>query len=91
VTDWLSRPVDHVRDARSLLMLKLLFLTRREADPTSLLTAQRSQFSAQAEQLQAAIEATDGFDRTLLLWRLHTTSAAIQFTEAMLVPSRERH
>jgi PadR family transcriptional regulator AphA len=84
VTDWLGQPVDHVRDARSLLMLKLLFLTRREADPTPLLTAQRAQFSAQAEQLQAALDETDGFDRTLLLWRLHTTAAATQFTEAML-------
>jgi DNA-binding PadR family transcriptional regulator len=85
VTAWLGQPVNHVRDARSLLMLKLLFLTRHETDPTELLTAQRAQFSAQAEQLQAAIEETDGFDRTLLLWRLHTTAAAIQFTEAMLV------
>ena len=32
VTGWLHEPVAHVRDARSLLMLKLLFLTRREAD-----------------------------------------------------------
>jgi PadR family transcriptional regulator AphA len=88
LTEWLRRPVSHVRDARSLLMLKLLFLTRCEADPTPLLTAQRAQFSAQAEQLQAALEETDGFDRTLLLWRLHTTAAAIQFTEAMLSPPR---
>src|SRR5690349_3247687 len=27
---WLSQPVEHVRDVRSLLMLKLLFLTRRD-------------------------------------------------------------
>ena len=89
VTDWLGRPVNHVRDARSLLMLKLLFLTRREADVAPLLTAQRAVFSAQAEQLQTALESTDGFDRTLLLWRLHTTSAAIQFTEAMLSAVRD--
>jgi DNA-binding PadR family transcriptional regulator len=30
---WLHQPVEHVRDARSLLMLKLLFLSRRDADP----------------------------------------------------------
>ena len=81
---WMAEPVSHVRDARSLLMLKLLFLTRREADPAPLLTAQRAQFSAHAERLSAAVEESDGFDRALLLWRLHSTTAAVQFTEAML-------
>ena len=37
VSEWLRRPVEHVRDARSLLMLKLLFLSRRRADPEPLL------------------------------------------------------
>ena len=43
---WLREPVTHVRDARSLLMLKLLFLARRDADPRRLLVAQRDQFSS---------------------------------------------
>ncbi len=84
VTEWLNQPVSHVRDARSLLMLKLLFLSRRQADPTPLLEAQRAQFASQAERLAASVGETEGFDRTLLIWRLHTTTAAIQFTETML-------
>jgi DNA-binding PadR family transcriptional regulator len=32
VARWLRQPVEHVRDARSLLVLTLLFLARREAD-----------------------------------------------------------
>ena len=56
VTGWLAEPVSHVRDARSLLMLKLLFLARSGADPAPLLTAQREQFSAHAERLAAAVE-----------------------------------
>jgi DNA-binding PadR family transcriptional regulator len=84
VADWLSQPVSHVRDARSLLMLKLLFLTRSGADPAPLLTAQREQFSAHAERLAAAADESEGFDRALLLWRLHSTTAAVQFTETML-------
>jgi PadR family transcriptional regulator AphA len=84
LTEWLRRPVSHVRDARSLLMLKLLFLSRKGADATPLLTAQRAEFSAHAETLVAAVEQTDGFDRTLLLWRLHTTDAALRFTETLL-------
>jgi DNA-binding PadR family transcriptional regulator len=84
VAGWLSQPVSHVRDARSLLMLKLLFLSRREADLSPLLTAQRAQFSSYADSLTAALEETDGFDRILLLWRLHNTTAALRFTETLL-------
>jgi DNA-binding PadR family transcriptional regulator len=84
VTEWLNEPVSHVRDARSLLMLKLLFINRRQGDVTPLLHAQREQFSAQADRLSAAVDDSEGFDRTLLLWRFHSTTAAIQFTETML-------
>ena len=84
VAEWLREPVSHVRDARSLLMLKLLFITRRDGDATALLRAQREQFSAHADRLAAAVEESEGFDRALLLWRFHSTTAAIQFTETML-------
>jgi PadR family transcriptional regulator AphA len=90
VTEWLSRPVSHVRDARSLLMLKLLFLTRHGADLAPLLTAQRAQFSAHADSLTAAMEQTEGFDRTLLLWRLENTAAALRFTETLLAEQSDR-
>jgi DNA-binding PadR family transcriptional regulator len=84
VKRWLSEPVSHVRDARSLLMLKLLFLTRRQADLEPLLSAQRDQFSRRAALLSAAADRAEGFDRALLLWRLESTTAAIHFTETML-------
>jgi DNA-binding PadR family transcriptional regulator len=85
---WLDQPVEHVRDARSLLMLKLLFLMRREADATPLLSAQRGQFLAQAQRLTAAADTAEGFDRRLLLWRLHSTAAAVTFTETLLAEPR---
>jgi PadR family transcriptional regulator AphA len=84
LTEWLGQPVEHVRDARSLLMLKLLFLSRRDADSGPLLHAQRQQFAALAERLTVAADAAEGFERGLLLWRLHSTTAAVQFTVAML-------
>jgi DNA-binding PadR family transcriptional regulator len=84
LASWLGQPVAHVRDTRSLLMLKLLFLSRRRADPAPLLRAQRERFAAQADRLAAAAEAVDGFDRSLLLWRIHNTTAAISFSDAML-------
>jgi DNA-binding PadR family transcriptional regulator len=91
VTRWLRQPVAHVRDARSLLMLKLLFLTRREADLAPLLEAQRKRFAGLAEGLGSAAEEADGFDRALLLWRLESTTAATRFVETMLgEPARAR-
>jgi DNA-binding PadR family transcriptional regulator len=84
VAQWVTEPVDHVRDGRSLLMLKLLFTTRRGASPQPLLAAQRERFSTQAENLSAAADAAEGFDRALLVWRLESTAAAVRFTDAML-------
>ena len=84
VTRWLKTPVEHVRDGRSLLMLKLLFLSRRGADATPLLTAQRDVFAVHAARLTRAADAAEGFERALALWRLETTTAAARFVETML-------
>jgi hypothetical protein len=40
------RAIEHVRDARSLLTLKLLFLGRGDGDQTPLLTARRKRFES---------------------------------------------
>ncbi len=84
VDEWLVEPVGHVREARSLLMLKLLFLSRRGQDPAPLLDAQRESFSAQERRLEEAAEAADGFDRVLIRWRLESTRAAIRFIDELL-------
>ncbi len=84
LTRWLKTPVEHVRDGRSLLMLKLLFLSRRGADATPLLTAQREVFAVHAARLTRAADAAEGFERALALWRLETTTAAARFVETML-------
>jgi DNA-binding PadR family transcriptional regulator len=81
---WLGEPVAHVRDARSLLMLKLLFLTRAGSDLEPLLRAQRAHFAELAEGLTGAANEADGFDRALLLWRLESATAATRFVETML-------
>jgi len=78
---WLVTPVEHVRDARADLMLKLLFLDRAGADPATLLAAQRARFAELAAELEAAATEADGFARTLALWRLETTRAAVRFVE----------
>jgi DNA-binding PadR family transcriptional regulator len=80
---WLAAPVERVRDARSQLLLKLLFLHRRGHDPGPLLRAQRARFEALAERIRLASAEASGFDRTLLRWRLESTAAAVRFIDTI--------
>jgi PadR family transcriptional regulator AphA len=84
VADWLGTPVEHVRDARSLLLLKLLFLDRQGADPQQLVNAQRAQFESIAKRLQSAVDEASGFDRTLLKWRLENATSAVRFIDSII-------
>jgi DNA-binding PadR family transcriptional regulator len=83
LTKWLHTPVEHVRDARVLFLLKLLFLDRGARDPQPLLLAQRKRFDALADRLATTMSNADGFDRTLLRWRLETTTAAVRFIDTL--------
>jgi DNA-binding PadR family transcriptional regulator len=83
VRTWLQQPVAHVRDARSELMLKLLFLHRRGLAPDALLEAQRERFREQERELRNTLDASEGFSRTLALWRVENTAAAVRFVDAL--------
>ena len=83
VADWLVEPVAHVRDARSELLLKLLFLDRRGEAPDTLLDAQRERFHEQERELRAVLDAAEGFSHTLALWRVENTAAAVRFVDAL--------
>ena len=83
VARWLYAPVEHVRDIRSELLLKLAVLDRAGADPAPLLHDQRLVL----EPLVAAIESrrahSEGFDATLLAWRRATAVAALEFLDTI--------
>jgi hypothetical protein len=72
-----------VRDVRSELMLKLLFLQRRSEDPRPLLQAQRAVLEPTERALAASARRADGFDRTLALWRLSNARATLRFLDAI--------
>jgi DNA-binding PadR family transcriptional regulator len=82
VAAWLREPVRQLRDARSALMLKLLFLDRRGGDPAPLLAAQRERLLELDGELRAELAEAEGFARTLALWRVESTTAAIRFVDA---------
>ena len=80
---WLSRPVEHTRDVRSELLVKLALLDRTGADPHGLLTAQLAQLRPIAAALDERLQASSGFDYTLALWRHEAMSATVRFLETL--------
>jgi PadR family transcriptional regulator AphA len=81
---WLREPTAHVRDLRSDLMLKLLFLSRRGADASELLAKQQAALHPVVEGLEGAAAGAAGFDRLLYLWRLESARAALRFVQDLL-------
>lgn len=80
VRTWLQTPVDHVREVRSFLLLKLALLDRRGADPSRLLARQRAVLDPIVRAMTAERDA-EGFEATLLAWRRATATAAATFLE----------
>ena len=81
---WRDAPVEHVRDLRSELMLKLLFHDRAGTAPGSLLRDQASLLIRAELALERQVRSTTDFDSTLVLWRLSVVRAALGFVEALL-------
>ena len=86
---WLRQPVQHTRDIRSELLIKLALLERSGADTRELVVAQRAMLVPIMDALEGRISIASGFDRTLLLWRYETASATIRFLDAMAATPRE--
>ncbi|HMC41331.1 MAG TPA: PadR family transcriptional regulator [Acidimicrobiales bacterium] len=82
---WLAEPVDHVRDVRSLLLLKLALLDRAGADPAHLLESQGERVRAQLDALAQARDEATGFDRVILEWRLAGSRATLDFLSVVAV------
>ena len=82
--DWLLEPVCHVRDVRSMLLLKLVFADRTGIDPEPMLLAQRAGVVEALASLEQRQRRSAGTDRILLLFRLESTRAVLRFVDGML-------
>jgi len=78
---WLDTPVEHVRDIRSHLLIKLALLYRAGSDPADLLRRQRAALDPIAQAIEAKQADLDGFDAILLAWRRATAVAALAFID----------
>jgi PadR family transcriptional regulator AphA len=75
---WLREPVEHLRDVRGELLLKLVVAHRLHVDPAPLVEAQRSRF---AEPL-AALAVPPPRDDPVALWRHHSAAAVDAFLDS---------
>jgi PadR family transcriptional regulator AphA len=81
VARWLDTPVEHVREVRSHLLVKLALLDRIGGDPTGLLERQKATLAPIAQAINAESAASGGFDATLLAWRRATAAATMSFLD----------
>lgn len=86
---WLAEPVERVRDFRSMFLLKLALIDGAGADPRPLARAQRSRFTERVAQIQQELEQSVAFDRRVVLWRLLSTRAAIDFLDTLVDEPRQ--
>jgi DNA-binding PadR family transcriptional regulator len=82
---WLSTPVEHVRDVRSELMIKLALLDRTGSDSQVLIQAQLARLLPVAATLDDQLRATTGFEHTLILWHRKAMTATLQFLQSLAV------
>ena len=80
---WLDTPVEHIRDVRSHLLIKLALLDRAGTDPTRLLRRQKAILEPIASAIAKEQPERQGFDATLLAWRRATAAAALSFLDAI--------
>jgi len=83
VGEWLMEPVEHIRDVRTVLLVKLLLLERRGTDRTLLVQRQREQLRPLAAALAERAEASTGPDRVVADWRALNADAVMRFLDAV--------
>jgi DNA-binding PadR family transcriptional regulator len=81
--EWLCRPVEHVRDLRSELLLKLVVCDLNGVDPRPLLRAQKEALGPVFAALLDGDDATLAAD-PVRVWREESARAAARFLDRML-------
>ncbi len=80
---WLRTPVEHLRDVRSELLLKLVLAQRCDVDVAEMLLDQRIRVSRMEAAL--ATQAEDDPDDVVARWRVESARAAHRFVEHLIV------
>jgi PadR family transcriptional regulator AphA len=81
---WLSEPVGHVRDLRSLFLLKLVLSERAGVTRRPLLLAQRALALPALGALEARLHRSVGAEHVFVRFRLETTRSVVDFIDGLL-------
>lgn len=81
---WVRTPVDHIRDFRSELLLKIVLATENGIDIASMLSTQRDRTAA----FVAAVPDRRASDSVVALWRDEAAHAALRFLDRLGSSSR---
>lgn len=79
--EWLHRPVIHLRDLRSELLLKLQLAAALDIEMTALVNAQRRVVTEIRRSLLTHLREQP--DDIVTQWRLETTDAALRFLDSL--------
>jgi DNA-binding PadR family transcriptional regulator len=92
VREWLLRPVEHVREIRSLFLLKVVLAQRLGLDTKPLLVAQRELMTPFVAWLEARLDdvdpALEPTEATVLYFRLETAQTTVRFIDHMLAAAK---
>ena len=83
VTRWLDRPVDHPRDVRTELLVKLLLRARRDRPLAPLARAQLARFASVSDGLDQRAAAAEGPERVVARWRVESIAAIRRTLESI--------
>lgn len=84
VSRWLETPVQHIRDVRSQLLIKLALLERRRTDATPLLRRQREVLAPIADAFRTSTgDGVVGFEAVLGAWRHANVRATLEFLDEL--------
>jgi PadR family transcriptional regulator AphA len=84
LAEWLELPVEHVRDVRSLLLLKLVLIERARLDREPLLRAQRAVVVPAIAALERRLAQSRGSEAIFVRFRLESTRAVLDFIDGLL-------
>jgi PadR family transcriptional regulator AphA len=76
---WVHTPVEHLRDLRSELLLKIVLAADNGIDITDTITAQRARIT----DFIATLERDDAATDIVHVWRLELAAAALRFLERL--------
>jgi PadR family transcriptional regulator AphA len=81
---WLSRPVEHLRDVRADLLVKLQLCSNLRVDSRPLLEAQRASFAPLAKSLRATDTSAEIDPDPVAVWRHQYSLATMRFLDQMV-------